>query len=124
MATKTQPTKAQIEQAYNLGKETALDAATWIADGNTSQGAILTMLSLIEDGDPRFWDCVSVPGLSGENADDMSPNKLFADIIGGDIYERDPEGELCQELCDAYENGVNAHFESACEVELRKWVSE
>lgn len=112
------PTSDHERAAYALGVEHALDAASWVIDGNTSQEHIARMVAMLENGDPEAYDYLPRrPDLSGEYADDMTPVRLYGEIIGyndaGGIDDED--GETTAALCDAYESGVDDTFEHECE---------
>lgn len=110
-----------IAQAREIGREAARNAASWIADGNTKPEAIAYVLELFDAGDPAVDDYLPArPNLSGQWADELTPHSL-ADLVGQTINDLQ-EGEL-DEICGAFEEGVSETFESACETELRKWVS-
>jgi hypothetical protein len=109
-------------EAYRLGADAALAAASWAADGNTSDDHRRAVLAMLEDGDPQAYDYLPAePNLSGEWADGPTPTSLYGEIVG---YNRgggidDPDGELTAALCEAWEAGVQEHFLDACEAELR-----
>jgi hypothetical protein len=119
-------TRTTYEQtAYELGCEHARNSASWAIDGNTSQEHIARLLGMLDAGDPQVWDFLPIaPNLSGEYADDLTPNKLADDLFGHgwcpDFYA--PEGEdaaRMDALCDAYEEGVTDTFGFECERILR-----
>jgi hypothetical protein len=101
----------QREQAaYELGKQHALNAASWIIDANTKPEFIPAVLAMFDAGDPSVDDYLPArPDLSGQWADSMTPSRL-ADECGGWVAG----------LCDAYEAGVAEHFDAECERLLRE----
>jgi hypothetical protein len=112
------------QEAFDRGVEDAVAAASWIIDGNTPQDAIRRTLELIDAGDDMSDYQPRRPDLSGEYADDLTPNRLADDIFGHgwcpDFYA--PEGEdhdRMMALCDAYEAGVDETFDVECERILR-----
>jgi hypothetical protein len=119
---------AWIAAAHELGCEHARNAASWVADGNSSEDGIRRLLTMLDDGDPQAEDHLPQrPNLSGEWADNPTPRSLFEDLTGLDAHAEatwnmDAYNALVDELSDAYENGVSETFESACESELRKWL--
>ena len=118
----TIPTDAQIEEARELGRVAGRNAGSWAADGNTSADHIRRMLQWIEDGDPRADDCLpTYPNLSGEYADDPTPQSIARDIIGAhdDWYEPIDGADA---LADAWEEGVAETFMDACTAELRAFL--
>ena len=105
---------AVINKARNLGRDAGEAAGSWAADGNTDASAADRVLTMLEDGDPQAWDYLPrIPNLSGEMADDPTPRTL-ADDLG-----IDPESDLLEAACEAWEDGVFQTFELACERELR-----
>lgn len=128
-----------IEEARELGRTHARSAASWIADGNTSEDTLRNMLRAIEEGDPRMDEFMPRrPDLSGEFADDPTPSSLAADLIDlqqlademDPVNEPDTYGDVPgpsyaemadieAALADAYEEGVSEVFETACETEIR-----
>jgi hypothetical protein len=113
-------------QAYELGAEHARNAATWVADGNTTQEHIRRVLvAMLEDGDPAAWDVLpQAPDLSGQWADDPTPRSIAYDIVGEDVEQLPEGGEIADALADAYERGVSETFEDACVTELRRWLND
>jgi hypothetical protein len=120
---------AHEQAAYELGVEHARNAASWIIDGNTRREFIPVVLEMMENGDPAADEYLpAMPNLSGEWADDLTPNRLADDIFGHgwcpDFYA--PEGEDAERmdaLCDAYEQGVADTFQPECERILREAIS-
>ena len=103
-----------LEEARNLGRDAGKAAGSWAADGNTDSEAAGRVLAMLEDGDPEAWDYLpKIPNLSGEMADDPTPRTLADDL---DI---DPESDLLEAACEAWEEGVYDTFEHACERTLR-----
>jgi hypothetical protein len=73
------------------------------------------------------WDSLPrEPNLSGEWADDPTPDGLALEIVGEQIEQEWPEnGELTDELADAWLEGVTATFTDACASALQgavKWI--
>jgi hypothetical protein len=107
------------QEAYDLGRDHAVRAASWVIDGNTSASWIGDTLSRLEAGDPEGYDRLPrAPNLSGEFADDPTPLSLARDILG--VEDRDDiEPEFLNDLADAYEAGVSDWFDIECERILR-----
>jgi hypothetical protein len=110
-------------EAYRLGVEAAVAAASWVLDGNMSQDHIRRMVAWLDDGDPRADDFLpAMPDLSGEWADGPTPDSLAVGIVGapdlgcGDAEEYD---ELRNAIADAWEAGVSDTFRPECERVLR-----
>jgi hypothetical protein len=121
-------------EAYRLGALAALSAASWAADGNTSDGHRRAVLAMLADGDPSAYDHLpEQPNLSGEWADAPTPHSLYEDIVGvphavaaataGLAYET-MVGVVIDALCEAWEAGVSEHFRDACESELRAGLTD
>jgi hypothetical protein len=114
------------EDAYTRGVEAANAAASWIIDGNTKPEAIAYVVALLDTGDPRVDDYLPRrPDLSGEYADDPTPQSLAADILGADWETHGynaPDflpAEQVDAIADAYEEGVDETFVPECERLLR-----
>lgn len=111
-------TDTHISEAREMGRAAGLAAASWAADGNTSADHARRVLAMLDDGDPAADDYLpAYPNLSGEWADDLTPNSLARDILGGDLDDDYPEAS--QALCDAWEDGVAETFDPECERTLR-----
>lgn len=111
-------TPEHLAEARQMGVDAALAAASWIIDGNTPDDHIHRMVAWIDDCDPRADDYLPRrPDLSGEWADDLTPNSLARDILGGDLDDDDPE--WIDAICDAWETGVSDTFDVECERILR-----
>jgi hypothetical protein len=69
-------------EAREMGRQAGIAAASWIVDGNTSPDHIQRMVKMLDDGDPEFYDWINPPNLSGEWADDPTPQSLFSGDCG------------------------------------------
>lgn len=120
---KTELREAWVAEARELGRKHGRNAGAWAADGNTTQEHIRGVLAMFEDGDPQAFDYLPrMPNLSGEFADDLTPQRLYYEVTGAsDDYEAD---ESTEALCDAYEEGVAETFEASCEETLRGFLSD
>lgn len=117
------------QQAYELGAEHARNAASWIVDGNTKTEFIPAVLKMMDDGDPAVESYLPArPNLSGEWADDLTPQTLYERITERDHADAERDaglgyetlvGSVIDALADAYEAGVADTFESECERILR-----
>lgn len=106
-----------IQEAYRMGQQAGRNAASWAADGNTTQEHARKVLRMLADGNPEAWDFLpNHPDLSGEWADDLTPNAL-AYSLGVDHLEN---MDAVEALSDAWEAGVSDTFGATCEEELRK----
>lgn len=107
------------QAAYDLGVEHAKNAASWVLDGNTSEDHIRRMVAMLDDGDPEAEQYLPArPDLSGEWADSMTPDVLHREITGGE-EPREDDSTFQDELCSAYERGVDETFQVECERILR-----
>jgi hypothetical protein len=103
-------------EAYELGRDAAIAAASWVLDGNTSQDHIRRMVAMLDAGDPVAYDYLPAqPNLSGEWADAPTPLSLTTEIVG-DSVDPDP---IVDEIADAWEAGVSDTFQYECERILR-----
>lgn len=119
-------------QARAMGRAAGRAQGSWAADGNTSAEHISRVLTMLEEGDPQAWDHLPrTPDLSGEMADDPTPQSLAADILGdpddlpADMLEEDSvRAEVVEALEDAWEEGVAQTFEEECERTLRAFAPD
>lgn len=113
-------------EAYRLGVAAAESAATWAADGNTSDEHRRAVLAMLADGDPAAYDHLPAkPNLSGEWADAATPARLLEEVTDYETawsaWDDPPNPEasrMLEEVCDAWEAGVADTFQDACEREL------
>lgn len=106
--------------AFNLGREAAAAAASWAADGRTDNDWARHALAMLADGDPEVWDYLPErPNLSGEWATERTPASLAREVLGWDASLTPDEIDA---LAEAYEAGVDAEFEEACEAELLRFL--
>jgi hypothetical protein len=118
-----------IKEAKALGETHGRDAASYVYDGNSDVKERQKVLAMLREGDPAVWDYLpQQPNLSGEWADSLTPRSLFIEVTGLDAhaeatYNVDAYGNVCDALCEAYEEGVSETFESTCETELIKFCT-
>ena len=118
------------ERAKQMGREAAVNAATWVVDGNSDPAAVRRTLEMLQNGDPEAYDRLpAMPTLSGEFADDPTPRSLAADVgyCWFDAETDDEDGvrfEIIGEIATAWEEGVSETFEQACEEELIRFLGE
>jgi len=112
-------------EAYELGAEHARNAASWVVDGNTDPAHYARILTMLDAGDPQVgYMLPTCPNLSGEYADDPTPQSLYRSIIGGTpAYSNGDDADLMDALANAYERGVSDTFEPECERILRAAVT-
>lgn len=114
-----------LAAAKQLGQDHANNAASWTTDGNSDRDERGRVLEMLRAGDPAVWDYLPPPpNLSGEWADELTPQSLATQIVGSDLDNVEDESTLIDELCSAYEEGVDETFESACEIELINFCEE
>lgn len=125
MSNYTDPT---LRDAYERGVEAAEAAASWTTDAMDRGGRVSredsarSLLAMMEEGDPEVFDYLpAMPNLSGEYADDPTPQSLARDVTGLDDFSERPE--LVDEIAQAFENGVSETFEAACERELHSFLT-
>lgn len=106
-------------QARELGRQAGESAATWVEPGDKESAA--KVLWMMRGGDPAAVDYLPrEPNLSGEMADDPTPQSITDEIAGDFAGTDDERGELQQTLSDAWEEGVSERFELACEMALMR----
>lgn len=115
--------------AYRRGVEAAEAAASWVIDGNSEESVIPALLRMISDGDPAADDYFPArPNLSGEWADAPTPRSLFEDLTGMDAHaesswNHEAYSAYVEDLCEAFESGVDDTFEAAIERILRERIA-
>lgn len=113
--------------AYALGRDVATAAASWTVDGTTPVEHVRRVLAMLDAGDPEADVYLPAqPNLSGEYADDPTPESLAAEILGADYATAADHGgedhipaEQVDALADAFERGVEDVFQPECERLLR-----
>ena len=86
------------------GKSAGKAMASWVFDGNTDPANYARILKGIQDGDPEVLDNLATPNLSGEWADDPTPQTLAYDLG----IETD-DGRL-DDLCTLWEDAAHLAF--------------
>jgi hypothetical protein len=121
---------AWIEAATEDGREAGRTAASWIIDGNATDGHYARLLRMMDDGDPALSDYLPTrPNLSGEWDSDLTPIGLYEETTG--LVHSDEEqaaglgyetlvGSLVDALANAWEEGASETFASECERLLRE----
>ena len=110
-----------VAEALKLGQEAGRAAASWVTDGNTPPEHYARLVRMMDAGDPELYDFLPArPDLSGEWADAPTPRSLFEDITGLDAHAEsswnyDGYQTVLEELCHAWESGVDLVFEAECE---------
>jgi hypothetical protein len=120
------------KQAYDLGVEAALSAASWATDGNLSDDHYARMVAMMDAGDPALYDYLpTMPNLSGEWADAPTPISLYEAVTGLDHAEEEERAGLAYEtligsqvdaIANAWEAGVSETFETECERLIRAQI--
>lgn len=117
--------QAQVEdwiaEARDLGRDAGRDAASWAADGNTTDEHRRNVLALMEAGDPEADNYLpDRPHLYGE---DPTPASIYLEVTGRDEIGAD-DSKLRDSLAEAWEDGARDVFELECERELRAGLSD
>jgi hypothetical protein len=125
----TRITEAHLAEALAMGREAAVNAASWATDGNTTDQHRRRVLAGMADGDPRVDDYLpAYPTLSGEWADSLTPITLWETITGEDHAEAEEAAGLAYEtvigsaidaLATEWEEGVAETFYAECERVIR-----
>lgn len=110
-----------IEGAEALGESAGREAASYVVQGLGSDMAkCWGMLRRLRAGVDVADSLPRLPNLSGEFADDLNPLRLVTTIAGDSV---DPD-LIIDDLCAAFENGVDESFVIACEAELAKYCGD
>jgi hypothetical protein len=72
--------EAILARAREAGEAHGRAAGSWYFDGNTSEETYAAVLRGIEDGDPAVLDTFPCAPLSGEWADDPTPESVLEDL--------------------------------------------
>ena len=105
------------------GEEHARNTASWATDGNSDHAERARVLAMLRDGDPEAWDHLPrEPNLSGEYAEDLTPQSLAEGILGPERHEQLADTDIIDTLADAYETGVSEVFGLACERQLNAFT--
>ena len=115
-------TRDILRQAKRDGREAGINAASWVFDGNTPRASYARVLKGLDEGDPAVLDSINAPNLSGEWADSPTPVSLASDYGLDD--KRDPDGLICEEACEAWENAASDSFWSEIEKECRRQLKD
>ena len=86
--------------------------ANWVFDGNTDLADYARILKGIQDGDPEVLDQLITPNLSGEWADDPTPQTLANDL--GIETDDDRLDGLCTLWEDAAHQAFWGEIEQTC----------
>lgn len=117
--------RAQIEdwiaEARDLGRDAGRNAASWAADGNTTDEHRRNVLALMEAGDPEADHYLpDRPHLYG---DDPTPTSIYLEVTGRDDTDAD-DVNVRDSLAEAWEDGARDVFELECERELHAGLSD
>lgn len=100
-----------VETAAEIGREHGMNAASWVElDGPEGCQKVLRAL---EDGDPEVYNWLPAPDLSGQWADEYTPDRLATDV--GWLPEDGTHNnyDWLSELCNAYETAFSDAVETA-----------
>jgi len=119
-----------IKAAAKLGKRHGENAAGWIIQdswgGRVTRGekeAASAFLKGFEDGDPMVLDGFNPPNLSGEYADDMTPQRLMDHCFRfEDDYAECADYE--DYICLSYEDAASEAFWSTLQQSAESVLSE
>ena len=107
-------TRDMIRAARKAGASAGKNAASWTQhDSNADAAWYESTLRGLNDGDPEVLDAFNVPNLSGEWANDPTPQTL-ADDYGIDA-DNDPDGWRLDAVCQAWEDAALLAFWSELE---------
>lgn len=111
--------------ARKAGRRAGESAASWATDFGRmnvrdSQDTARRIIKGFADGDPEVLDSFRFPNLSGEYADDLTPQSLMEDL---GLDQDDPRAEWLEDtLCSLWEDAACMSFEAsiirACNAEL------
>lgn len=106
----------QLRRAVARGTTTGKNAASWVFDGNATDETYRTFLTLRENGDPADEQFAPRSGwLSGEMADDPTPNSLAAEI---GIREPEDIDEACSAFEEAADDAYWAELERVARIQV------
>lgn len=121
---------ALLEIAERLGREDGDGAGSWVIDVNAQTAEHI--LRGLEDGDPEVLDALPSSPLSGEWADNLTPDELVQACLwacGMEELEElayhamDPE-RVEAEICDAYEDAWYQAMQRRVESDARHQVGQ
>ncbi|PWU23555.1 MAG: hypothetical protein C5B48_08410 [Candidatus Rokuibacteriota bacterium] len=88
-------------EARNAGEEHGRNAGSWFWNGPHTVEQYKRVLQGVDDGDPEIMDVLPSSPLSGEWADEPTPNTVWADLgMSGDE-------DYADDVLFAYEDGFN-----------------
>jgi len=90
-----------LDEVTEMGIEAGNNAASWVELDEDTARSILT------DVDPEVWDRFNTPNLSGEWADDPTPQSLVRDL-GYEVDEL--EDWQVDEICSVWEDAASETF--------------
>lgn len=108
---------AWLAQARYLGADAALAAASWLTMSEADARSIL------DDVDPEVMDRYPAPNLSGEFADDPTPDSLTLEITGLSSWQHERD-EPAQEIADAWEEGRDSVWDDALQAHALRLLGE
>lgn len=107
------------QTAYERGRRAAEAAATWTEPPKPPH-TVTSIIEWIECEHPSVDNHLpSRPDLSAEWGGSETPRTLVRAVWGSSTPNVCPES-LQDQICEAWEQGVNDHFYKACATELRR----
>lgn len=92
-----------LQEASRLGLEAGTNAASWYFDRDQTDEDFKRVLKGLEEGDPVILDTLPGGWLSGEFADDPTPQLLYRDLgMTDDQIEVFERYGLLDSICEAY----------------------
>jgi hypothetical protein len=109
-----------IESMRQAGEDSGKAAGSWVADGNTPEAELRSVLQMWEDGDPA---APTAPApFSGEWAGDPSPEDVIGANTDCDVESLSPE-EI-DELATAFEDAYFEAWQDEAERTVRGLLGE
>jgi hypothetical protein len=102
-----------IAEARDLGRDAGRNAASWAADGNTTDQHRRTVLALMESGDPEAD--VYLPQRPHLSGDEPTPDCVYREVTGRDEIDTAEDISLRDALAEAWQEGARDVFELECE---------
>ena len=106
-------TREIISAAKKLGTEAGVNAASWV---ELNAGEAVIIVRIFAGVDPAVYNALRYPNLSGEYADDLTPQSLAEDI--GIEYDDD----RLDDACSAWEDASSTAFERELSRRCREYL--
>ena len=111
-----------IAETRDLGREAGRNAASWAADGNTTDEHRRTVLALMEAGDPEAD--IYLPQRPHLSGDEQTPDCVYREVTGRDEIDTAEDIKLRDALAEAWEEGARDVFELECERVLHAGLAD